>query len=242
MMRQRGAAADHLHQPRRFAFDVRRRAPDRRDRRRQGLERPTRISVSSMSAIAASFVEVHVLAGDRHKLVPLLRQRRGDLAQTDAGDVGGEALAQQGPIAGSDDRRTSRPPTTRRASRYAEGALEHMPAHDPAAFVEERGRRQRAQVWIEFAVVRRRQRAAHRQHERRAVDDPPCPVEAVAIDRPGARRGCVFESCASSSTTSCGRQRRSWSRCVTSMVELAANVVSTSAGMRSTPCRNTKGL
>ena len=88
---------------------------------------------------------------------------------------------------------TSRPPATRRAPNTQKVLLEDVPAHDSTALVDERRRRERTQVRIELAVVRRRQRAGHRQDERHAVDDPAGAVEGVAVDGFGARRGRGLE-------------------------------------------------
>ena len=46
---------------------------------------------------------------------------------------------------------------------------------------------------IELAVVRRRQRAGHRQDERHLVNYSAGAVEGVAVDGPGARRGRGLE-------------------------------------------------
>jgi hypothetical protein len=62
---------------------------------------------------------------------------------------------------------------------HAEDFLKNMPAHDPTALVGERRRRERTQVWIKLAVVRRRQRAGHRQDERYLINNSAGAVEGV---------------------------------------------------------------
>ena len=68
-----------------------------------------------------------------------------------------------------------------------------MPAHDPTALVGERRRRERTQVRIKLAVVRRRQRAGHRQDERYLINNSAGAVEGVAVDGLRACRGRGLE-------------------------------------------------
>ena len=71
-MRQCGAAADHLHQSRRLAFKVRRRNDAATNGRRQrlgGLPDGFVLDVGE----GRDLVEPHVLARNRHRLVPLRR-------------------------------------------------------------------------------------------------------------------------------------------------------------------------
>jgi hypothetical protein len=63
----------------------------------------------------------------------------------------------------------------------------------PTALISERGRGEGAQVRVELAVVRRRQRAGHRQDERHGIDDPTGTVEGVAVDGPRSGRGGGLE-------------------------------------------------
>src|SRR5262249_46407123 len=133
-MCERGTAADHFHQPRRFTFDVRCWYETVVDGHCQRFDSNSNLGIFDVGD-RCQLVELDVLVGDRHQLVSLRGQRRGDLAQGDARDVWIDPLAQQRGVTRADDDLYLVAASDAAHAKYAKSFLEDVPAHDSAALV-----------------------------------------------------------------------------------------------------------